>query len=550
LIYSLLTFFFSLSLFSLFFAGLGKLLIKIISPNNKSFLEEILYGIYFCSFITLVFNFIFKIDWIYSYFLFFIGFFYFLINYKKKSKVLKLIFLITLFSSILIFYSKFQEDFPWYSLPYISILNENKIIFGLTNIQFRFGVTSILTYGAAFAANIIKVENLIIPYILSSVVILIYFFNEALNKKNLIELKLYSFFISGYMLVKFTRFEEYGNDVPAQFLFFYVIYKLYNLNLKKNFPEKICLTILIISIIFQKLTMLPIVLIFILFLKGSNIKSLTYLIIISILMISTWTIKNLATSGCFVYPVDTTCIKSLSWTANKETHGDAKRVSLESEAWTKAWIDQNSDNILKYDEYVENFDWIKVWYKKNLNLIFEKLLPLILLFLISIVYSQKNKTKKDENFLQVQNYLILVCIISIFVWFFNYPIYRYGSGFFVVLIISTFIRYFYKNNLIINLKYVRYTLCICLVFFIIKNVYRIKDNYTFQSNSLFPRVFLDNENYEKNYTIAAQLNGIKVIYPSNNKACHYSGNFCTHHLETIQNLNIKYKNGFIFFSSK
>ena len=47
----------------------------------------------------------------------------------------------------------YRPDAGLYHLPYISILNENKIIIGLSNIHFEFGHVSILQYLSAIYNN-------------------------------------------------------------------------------------------------------------------------------------------------------------------------------------------------------------------------------------------------------------------------------------------------------------------------------------------------------------------------------------------------------------
>ena len=51
-----------------------------------------------------------------------------------------------------------------YHLPYTKIINDNKIIFGISNIHFRFGHTSILQYlNAIFNNYIFNSKGIIIP---------------------------------------------------------------------------------------------------------------------------------------------------------------------------------------------------------------------------------------------------------------------------------------------------------------------------------------------------------------------------------------------------
>ena len=58
----------------------------------------------------------------------------------------------------------FIDRMQHYHLPYVSVLNENKIIFGLSNLHFRFGHTSVIQYiSTAFNNYLIPIESLSIP---------------------------------------------------------------------------------------------------------------------------------------------------------------------------------------------------------------------------------------------------------------------------------------------------------------------------------------------------------------------------------------------------
>ena len=53
----------------------------------------------------------------------------------------------------------YRPDAGLYHLPYIGILNSEKIILGLSNLHFRYAHTSILQYFSAASNNIIFGDN-------------------------------------------------------------------------------------------------------------------------------------------------------------------------------------------------------------------------------------------------------------------------------------------------------------------------------------------------------------------------------------------------------
>jgi len=297
--------------------------------------------------------------------------------------------------------------------------------------------------------------------------------------------------------------------------------------------------------------MLPVILIIFLILKNLSYKNILTFIYISLFCSMIWFCKNIINTGCLIYPVDRTCLENLNWTSKKNTHGYAKDISIQSEAWSKAWIDQTSDIKKNYKEYLNDYKWIKVWSKRNLKLIFEKLLPLFIVFTVLLYFSRKKIINSKKKFWNTEIFLILMSFFSILIWFFKYPIFRYGSGFFVILLIFCFSKYFYSNQLIVKDSIFKNILYLVLIFFIAKNILRINNDYETYKYYPLPKIFSENDNFKKDYDILLDLSEIKIIYPKDSKACYYTTNICTHHNEIKTNLEIyKNKYGYIFFKNK
>ena len=224
-------------------------------------------------------------------------------------------------------------------MPYIKILNDEKILFGLSNLHFRYGHISIVQYLAAISNNIIFGENGIVfaqVLIASSVIInflsKIYYYNK-------VKITIFTFFLisaSIFIAYKMNRYSEYGNDAPSHFLFFFLISEL--LGLDKTKIKNIANTFILIPfIIFNKITLLLCILFTFLFIKKKNLielfklKRIYFIFIFGIL----WILKNIIVSGCILYPVKSLCVSSLFWTDIKKV----EYVSIENEVWTKGWPD-------------------------------------------------------------------------------------------------------------------------------------------------------------------------------------------------------------------
>ena len=110
-----------------------------------------------------------------------------------------------------------------YHLPYTRIINENKLIIGISNVHFRFGHTSIIQYlNAVFNNYLFKDNGIIIPasIIFSSVVL--YFLNQ-INKN--ISKKIYcyyTFLLLSFILYGYNRYSEFGNDTTAHLIFLFL----------------------------------------------------------------------------------------------------------------------------------------------------------------------------------------------------------------------------------------------------------------------------------------------------------------------------------------
>ena len=125
--------------------------------NNKfeDIFFKILIGYTFIGTLTLVVHFFFKINNLISFLIVALGVIFFVLSYFKshKKEFLTILFLIILLSPLFYGYSDHPIDANMYHHPYISYLKSEKIIFGIANIQFRFGHISFLQYVQSALTN-------------------------------------------------------------------------------------------------------------------------------------------------------------------------------------------------------------------------------------------------------------------------------------------------------------------------------------------------------------------------------------------------------------
>ena len=111
-------------------------------------------------------------------------------------------------------------------MPFISIINENKIIVGSANIHFRFATTSIVQYLSSSQNNFIyDLKSLSIPIASIFSFFLIYSLKEILISYQLkkISVSLIIFLITAFSLIGFGRFSNYGNDTVSHIYYFILV---------------------------------------------------------------------------------------------------------------------------------------------------------------------------------------------------------------------------------------------------------------------------------------------------------------------------------------
>ena len=277
--------------------------------------EKGLIGVIFLSFLSLIINFFFPINKFIGTLILIVGIIFYFKN--KTYKDFKLIFSSTIVIFILVSYSTvYRPDAGLYHLPIISMIQENKIIIGSSNIHFRFGQASIIQYFSSLYNNFffeknfltISLANIFSFFIYFQFLNIFKFLNENKKSQSLI-----SFLITIVSIYTFNRYSNYGNDAVGHFYFFYLISSIININLKnKNFNDEYYKLILISVFALGNKLFLVLIFIFPIYIffqiknKIQIIKN--FRIIICFSFIISWLLKSIL-SGCLFYPINATCEK-------------------------------------------------------------------------------------------------------------------------------------------------------------------------------------------------------------------------------------------------
>ena len=288
--------------------------------------------------------------------IFVFGLAFLIINIYNKVSIKNLIRLCLIISSIsfliMIFENSNRPDGGLYHLPFISILNEHKIILGISNIHFRFAHTSIIQYtSAVFNNSFFSEKGITIPISIIITTIFFYFYENFKIKRNDTFFLIFFFLIVSFITLKISRYDDIGNDSVGHLFYFLTVSYFLKCLYKKEFKYENLFFLVLFSIfafankIFLVLSIIfP--LFFILWTKKYNFifdkKNLILFFFISIFLI-----KNILISSCAIYPLKISCFKNLSWSSvDKNTHSSPYYRSLAGEVHAKAWVDYKEKKFL------------------------------------------------------------------------------------------------------------------------------------------------------------------------------------------------------------
>ena len=396
-----------------------------------------------------------------------LGIGFFVIEKYRKNNILSnyqiyiiVIFIILIFGLLV---SKTHDDFPYYHFPYAYYLTQEKLIIGIGNLNHGFRTPSSIFYlNSIFYLPYIKYFSFNFGATLImgiSNLILIFKLKNDLKLKNhdfVFYLTLLSFL---FVNIFFYRISEHGTDRSAQILILILFIEILSLLRNQFFYEKFfskifILLALILSLkAFYVLYLLVLIPIFY-YLKINNIQNLIFsffknfyfyfFLLIGVFILSV----NFFNTGCFLYPIQFTCLDSLSWSL----HSEAKLMNNWYEQWSKAGAGPDF-RVENPEIYIQGFNWVGNWIDKYFfNKVSDFLAGIIFLsFVVLMTFYSKNLKKIH---LDKKIYIIFTIIfILLFEWFYNHPSLRYGGYSLIALMLfiplSIYISRFEINN---NLK--------------------------------------------------------------------------------------------------
>ena len=541
MILELLVFLITIIVLSLSFSGIGSL----ITFNTKSnFFIDIFFGFIVISLIITLTHLFFKINFLISTSIFFLGIILFFNNKKHliflEKKNLLLYFTI-IFLLIPIFVSqKYHEDFGYYHLPYSLAFIEEKIVFGFANIDQAFVYNSIwLNLYPMFFIENKNFNFLTLPSFLLFLSFIIFAINNITQKKNQIKNSDYYLIITlFYFLLKFTRISEFGVDFPAIIfsvlsIFYFIKFYETKENLEKKTFFYFNLAFSVFSILIKLSTAIVIILpIYIYFSNFKNLKfyifSFKFIIIIFLCLV--FFTQQFIYTGCLLFPTNLTCL-NVSW-FNPDHINLTKKLELVNKSYSLA------KDIYTPEEYLSNFNWFLFWIKRNSLEITEHLFTMILPLLV-FVFVLKKRLEKDLVF-QKRSILTFFIILGLLFWLNYSPVYRFAIHIFITLVFLFFSgiltsRKFSTKKFVIFIS-------IFLIFSFSKNILRISDT---------EKLFLGIQKVENKYILNNKISNkyANIYYPDieRNKKNSWQGRLCwnTPFICSYNKLDVSKKNGYL-----
>ena len=518
---NILTLFIGVIFLTFSISGLGRLFTLTFKSN---LFLDIFFGFIVISIVATLIHFFFPVNIKISLSLLIIGLISFFnkrnLNFIKinKNNLIFYFFIVLIFIPMFLS-QKYHEDFGYYHLPYSLSFIENKIIFGLSNINNAYVYNSIwLNINSLFFIHTNNFNFLTLPNFIIYLSFVLFAINKIITKKKIHISDYYLVVVLLYFLLKFTRISEFGVDLSLSIysilsIYFFLRYYEPDLENEKNFIF-FCNVVFTLFAILIKLSSLPIILLP-LFLYISNFEKLklfifNYKFYFIYLLCIFFVIQQFIYTGCFVFPSKFTCL-DVSW-FSPEFLDLKKSLELINKNYSEV------REIYSKKEYLSNFNWFPYWIERNYVEILEHLITIILPVILFILSLKKSKTEMRLIFKEKKFFIIFI-FLNLFFWLSFSPVYRFAIHMFVTLMFVIFIDFLIVRKF--SKKIFLSFLILCIVFSFSKNIKRIyeKKNIFVGIESIENEYILDKFN-SKDYA--------KIFYPDieKNKKNGWQGRLC------------------------
>jgi hypothetical protein len=462
--------------------------------------------------------------------------------------------------------AKTNEDYSYYHLPNSLQFAQQKLQFGLGNLNHGFKhISSLFMLNSLFYLPFFDHYLFNLPNLIFLVFFVLFIVTEIYYRSNLnsnISNILLSLFLILF-LSKFSRIAEYGSDIAGQIIvciyLFYIFEIIYNENLTndiKNNILKLSLLLLVFAITTKFILLIYssffLLTLFLVKKKSEMIKKFLELKYFTFLLLPSFffLLSNFSSTGCAIYPIEITCFyDEFNWALSSDI---INYLNLHYEIWSKGGKGPGFE-VDNQELYVTSLNWVNNWVSvyfftkvTDYILVILTIILIFILFFKKEIFVMKKMNKKTNLKKSLLIYLTIIC--TFIIWFFNFPSLRYaGYIVFYILIIFPLIYIFqYKIDLTKKLviKKISILFLISLTIFFIKNVNRINTELNTSNNSdhnftNFPFYWVQDVKYEPIY-----INGHKLFIT--NGKCWNIPSTCVR----SNSLKVNQYRNYIFYSLK
>ncbi len=372
----------------------------------------------------------------------------------------------------------FNYDAGYYHLLHQNWIRESEVIVGMVNIFFALGMSSIYEYLSAilwFDSSFVYLHFLNVYFL--------HFFYLFI-KQHFLNKKYTDLYNVAFVILIYSILDNFGfgggrngfayiqgvtkQDTTVGILFWFLSIVILKKIKEKNISNSEIVTISLISLFVYQIKVSGvlvfilyfILVIYILKLKLVNFTRLIYLHAPVILFAIIWFGKSLFTTGCFIYPVDFTCIEIFDWYVVGSTSEVEYYTKLASKNYTlqtpfTEWIRVVAKDTFEYrGQVLKNFTASFVFIFVLKYILFLKQKIKLNIFLISILFLIFNFTYL-LFYGPIPRYTIGVCLVSIsLIGFFagksRYEINDYFKYFLIFISIFLIVRLHSYESLVFN----------------------------------------------------------------------------------------------------
>jgi hypothetical protein len=406
----------------------------------------------------------------------------------------------------------FNYDAGYYHLLHQNWLRESNLIFGMVNIFWPFGMSSIYEY---LSSVLWFDKSFVLLHFLN--IIFIHFFYLFISE-NIFFPKFKHVRIISYLILIYSLIDNFGieggrngflsiqgvtkQDTSVAVLVVFVSLSIFNnLKIKKTVKLDMIILSLLILFLFQiKVSSVIVFYLYLIFLytlikeKDFTISSVAFLHLPAIFFGLISVIKSYITTGCLIFPLNLTCKNTFDWYIEGST------ISYEGITKDASLAFNNATNFIDWIQEVGTFEYNRTVF---INFVFS----LIFIVVLSKIFLEKDSPTKSFNY-TVFSYIFFY---NLYLIYFG-PIPRYYMG--LAITIIGLVGYFFDDSEVSLSKIFNYGLIFASVFLIV----RISSYTAFIGNEDL-RLFDPRESKEINLDIGFKKINENWVIPAEGDQC-------------------------------